>query len=181
MAVIGTLPKVTPQSSSYSVCKRPGEVLVALVGHDVELVDRFVEHPLPVLVHRQPQAAADLLPLLHGTAGLVQRANLEDVRVVPAFAQGGMAEDEPQRLLFGQQPLLLLHDQVVDFVVGLGVAARVLEHALLVLGEVAVVQPVHRQLQPFQRLRSALSLANSARAASKASANLPFTGCPDSS
>ena len=51
-----------------------------------------------------------------------------------------MAEDEAQRLVQREQPLLVLHDQVVDLVVGLRVAARVLEHALLVLGEVAVVQ-----------------------------------------
>ena len=128
-----------------------GEVLVALVGHDESLLTDSSKTRMPFLIHRQAQAAADLLPLLHGAAGFVQRANLEDVRVVPALAKGRMAEDEPQRLLHRKQPLLVLHDQVVDLVVGLGVAAGVLEHALLVLGEVAVVQPVHRQLEPVQR------------------------------
>ena len=162
--------------------QRPGEVLVALVGHDVELVDRFVEDALrrsgpPAGASRGRSPAASSSALLR----LVERADLEDVRVVPAFAQGRVAEDEAQRLVHRQQPLLVLHDQVVDLVVGLGVAPRVLEHAFLVLGEVAVVQLVHRQLEPFQRVHSGSSLANSASSASKASANLPFTGWPDSS
>ena len=130
--------------------QRAGEVLVALVGHDVELVDRLVEDAQAVLVHRQAQAAADLLPLLHGAAGLVERADLEDVGVVPALAQRRVAEDEAQRLVQGEQALLVLHDQVVDLVVGLRVAARVLEHALLVLGEVAVVEPLDRLLEPVE-------------------------------
>ena len=108
------------------------------------------KHAQPVLVHGQTQAAADLLPLLDGTSGLVEGADLEDVGVVPALAQGRVAEDEAQRLIHRQQPLLLLHDQVVDLIVGLGVAPRVLEHALLVLGEVAVVELVHRLLEPGQ-------------------------------
>ena len=67
--------------------QRPGKVLVALVGHDVKLVHRLVEDPLAVLVHRQAQSPADLLSLLHCTARLIERAYLEDVRVVPALAQ----------------------------------------------------------------------------------------------
>ena len=132
---------------------------------------------MPVLVHRQPQAAADLLPLLHRAPRLVERADLEDVRVVPAFAQGGVAEDEAQRLVERQQPLLVLHDEVVDLVVGLGVAPRVLEHALLVLGEVAVVQPLHRLLEPLQCLIARL-LGQLGQLASNASANLPLRRLP---
>ena len=81
---------------------------------------------------------------------LVERADLEDVGVVPALAQRRVAEDEAQRLVQREQPLLVLHDQVVDLVVGLGVAARVLEHALPVLREVAVVQRLDGLLQPRQ-------------------------------
>ena len=44
--------------------ERAGEVLVALVGHHVELVDRVVEDAQAVLVDGQAQAAADLLALL---------------------------------------------------------------------------------------------------------------------
>ena len=51
-----------------------------------------------------------------------------------------MAEDEAERLVHRKQPLLVLHDEVVNVVVGLGVAPGVLQHALLVLREVAVVQ-----------------------------------------
>src|SRR5438876_1263121 len=32
----------------------------------------------------------------------IQRADLEDVRIVPALPKGGMAENETKRLLFGQ-------------------------------------------------------------------------------
>ena len=59
----------------------------------------LVEDALAVLIDGQAQAAADFLPLLHGAAGFVQRANLEDVRIVPAFAKCRVAEDEAQRLV----------------------------------------------------------------------------------
>ena len=68
-----------------------------------------------------------------------------------------MAEDEAERLVQGEQPLLLFHDQVVDVVVRLRVASGVLEDALLVRGEVAVVQPIHGLLEPLQLLEPLLA------------------------
>jgi hypothetical protein len=48
-----------------------GELLVALVGHHVELVHRLVEDTKAILVDRQAQAAADFLSFLDGASGLV--------------------------------------------------------------------------------------------------------------
>ena len=73
-----------------------GELLVALGGDDRERVDVEAAQALALLVDAQTQAAADRLAALALGAHLAQRANLEDVRVVPAFAQGGVGEDELQ-------------------------------------------------------------------------------------
>ena len=53
----------------------------------------------PALVDGEPKPAPDLLALAVCGARLVQRADLEDVGVVPAFAECRVAEDEPQRLV----------------------------------------------------------------------------------
>ena len=107
-----------------------GEILITLVRHDEKLVHRLVEDALAVLIDGQAQAAPDFLALFHGAARFVERANLKDVRVVPAFAKRGVAENEAQRLVLREQPLLLLHNEVVNLVVRLGIPARVLEHCL---------------------------------------------------
>jgi len=60
------------------------------------------QYPQTVLIHRQAETAADLLPLLHGAPGLIEGADLEDIGVVPTFAQGRMTEDEAQRLVEGE-------------------------------------------------------------------------------
>jgi hypothetical protein len=117
-----------------------GEVVVAFVGDNHQLVDVLVKNTLAVLIDGKAQATTDFLSLASGGAALVERANLEDVRVIPALAQRRMAEDEPERLLHTEQPFLVLHDQVVNIVVGLCVAGGVLEDAFFVLGEIAVVQ-----------------------------------------
>ena len=87
----------------------------------------------------EPEPAPDLLALAVGGARLVERADLEHVGVVPAFAQRRVAEDEPQRLSRRQEPLLVAHDEVVRVDVGGAVAPRVLGPLLVVDAEVAVV------------------------------------------
>ena len=111
-----------------------GELLVALGGDDGERVDLEAAQALALLVDAETQAAADGLAALALGAHLAQGANLEDVRVVPALAQGGVGEDELQRRLEAQQLLLVLHDQVVG---ALGVVAV----ALVVLGGVRPRRP----------------------------------------
>ena len=63
-----------------------GELLVALGGDHGQRVDLEAAQALAVLVHAQAQAAADGLAALALGADVAQRANLEDVRVVPALA-----------------------------------------------------------------------------------------------
>src|SRR5690606_12508072 len=84
-------------------------------------------------------------------ADVAQAADLEDVGVVPAFAQGRVREDELEWRLEAEKPLLVLHDQVVRAVVSLRVAACVLEDLdglradlLLVDREVAVMHVLGR-------------------------------------
>lgn len=58
-----------------------------------------------------------------------------------------MTENEAQRLFQRQELLLVLHDETVHVIVRLGSTARVFEHALLILGKIAVVQLFHRERQ----------------------------------
>ena len=130
--------------------KAVGEVVVALVGDNGEHVRLGVVQALAVLVHAQAQAAADLLALCQVVLGLDERANLEYVGVVPAFLERGVAEDERDVLVRilavreGDKRLLLLHDEFEGpgVVGGAGGSLGVLELALLVLGEVALVHGV---------------------------------------
>ena len=47
----------------------------------------------------EAKAAADFLPLLgRGAVTVLERANLEDVRVVPALPQSGVGEYKPNRI-----------------------------------------------------------------------------------
>jgi hypothetical protein len=70
------------------------KIFIALISDDEKFVNRLVENTFAVLINREAKAAAYLLPLLHDAASLVERANLKDIGIVPAFAQGGMAENE---------------------------------------------------------------------------------------
>ena len=45
---------------------------------------------LATLVYAKPQTASDLLPLANRRCGLLQGADLKDVRVVPSFPQRRM-------------------------------------------------------------------------------------------
>ena len=121
-------------SSSISFWRFCGELLVAFCGDDGERVDVEAAHPFALLVHAETQAAADRLAALALGAHLAQGADLEDVRIVPAFAQRGVGEDELQLRLEAQQLLLVLHDEVVG-------VARHCRVALVVLGGIRPVLP----------------------------------------
>ena len=86
---------------------------------------------LPLLVDAQAQAPAQGLASLALAAHLAQCANLEDVGVVPALLQGRVGEDELQQRAEAEQPLLLLHDEVIA-PLGVGTAGLVLQAAFLV-------------------------------------------------
>ena len=142
----------------------PHEGLVALRGDDrehVHALDLVGPEELGVLAHAvlvnaEAHSAADLLTLGGLRPRLLERADLEDVGVVPALAQGRVAEDEPHGLVEREQPLLVLEDEVVAapgvIVVdadalrrlGLLLALGLDRVALLVDGEVPVVDLVRR-------------------------------------
>ena len=90
-----------------------GELPVALAGDDGERVDGAVADAAAVLVDADAEAAADgLAPLALG-ADVAERADLEHVGVVPPLAEGGVGEDELERLVEAEEPLLVLHDELV--------------------------------------------------------------------
>ena len=115
-----------------------------------------------VRIHGKAQAAPDLLPLLHCRDRLVQRADLEDVRIVPAFAQRGVGKDELERRGQIEQAFLVAHNQAVGVVIGLGAAVGVLQHLdrfaahfFLVDGKIAVMH-VFGGVRHVQLLEQAL-------------------------
>ena len=137
------MPKRMPVSLLDLLLEVLGELLVAFGGDDGERVDVEAPEAFALLVHAETQAAPDRLPALALGAHLADGANLEDVRVVPALAQGGVGEDELQLRLEAQQLLLVLHDEVVGALgvvaVALVVLGGVRPCSLLVDGEIAVV------------------------------------------
>ena len=148
--------------------ERISELLVRLVRHHSQRRNATIGHTLVAalaLRDRQAQATPKRLAPLRFSTHLAQGADLEDVRVVPALAQGRVAEHEPRRLVLVEQPFLLLHDQLVRVIVGLGRAGRVLEpvrRALLALEdrEVAATQLgriLREQLLPLRRLGTLLA------------------------
>ena len=116
-----------------------GEVVVGLVGDDGEDVDALVVGALAVGLDGEAEAAADLLALFDLALGLVECADLEDVGVVPAFAQGRVREDELERGGRVEEPGLVAHDELVGVGVGGGGAAGVFGVAGARGGEVAGV------------------------------------------
>ena len=111
----------------------------ALIGHHVKDVDVFVFHPFTVLVHAQTQATTYLLSAGKGRLLLDQSADLEYIGVVPAFLQCGVGEDKAQRTGKAQQPFLVTHDGIIGIIICRCVALGVLQSALFVLREVAIV------------------------------------------
>ena len=60
------------------------EVLVRLIRDNGKPIDRLIMYALAGFINRQPQPAPDFLALLLRRLCLVQRANLEHVRIVPS-------------------------------------------------------------------------------------------------
>ena len=99
-----------------------GRYKIALAGghHHHQLVDlvkrRVVRlHPFELLVHRQPQAPANLLQLGDFRVAGRQFAQRENVGVVPAFLQRPHRENEAQIGVKRQQLFLFLQDQPDGF------------------------------------------------------------------
>ncbi len=74
-----------------------GELLVTFRGNHRQRIDLEAAQPLTLLIDAQTQATTNGLPT--PTLSLAGRevANLEDVRVVPAFLQRRVRENELQR------------------------------------------------------------------------------------
>jgi len=70
-------------------------------------------HTVAVLIDAKAQATTYFLPLRRVAVGMLQGADLEHIWVVPALTQCGVGEDEPCRLVKGQQPFLVFQDQVI--------------------------------------------------------------------
>jgi hypothetical protein len=90
-----------------SLCKSAKKPDVAYACHDREhihaLHQRFSADfqvlSLAEVVHAKTQSAPDFLPLCSGVIGMLQGANLEYIRVIPAFTQSRVREDKPRRFL----------------------------------------------------------------------------------
>lgn len=71
-------------------------------------------HTFALLINAQAKTAPHLLALLRGAvAAVLQGANLKYIGIVPAFPKGGMGENEPCRLVKGEQPLLVFQNQII--------------------------------------------------------------------
>ena len=70
-------------------------------------------HPLSPLIDRETQASAHLLPLRRHTRRVLERTDLEHIRIVPALAQRRVGENHARRLIEREQPLLILQDQII--------------------------------------------------------------------
>ena len=91
-----TMPKRMPVSVFDLLLEVLGKLLIALGGDDRERVHVESTQPIPLLVHAEPQAASDGLAAFTLRAHFAEGANLEDVRVVPAFLERRVGEDELQ-------------------------------------------------------------------------------------
>ena len=99
------------------------ETVIAFTGNDSQHIDIlyfFAQHvgvhTLTVLIHAEAQATPDFLPLTHLTVALLQGADLEYIRVIPALSQRRMREDKTNRRALRiaiQQQLLVLHNQLI--------------------------------------------------------------------
>ncbi len=106
-----------------------------------------VVHAIPMLVDADPQPPANFLTARDRVVAVFEHAHDEDIGVIPAFPQGGVGENEPDRFREGEQPFLVLEDQIVGIhIIGKpGVLSTDLEARIgellgfLVDGEVTVV------------------------------------------
>ena len=116
-----------------------GEGFVGFVGDDREAVEVVFCETDAVLVYGQAQTSADFLTLFLVGDGGIERADLEDIGVVPSFSEGGVGEDELQGFFEVEQLFFEFHDQLVGAFLFGGVSFAVFGVSFAVLGEVAVV------------------------------------------
>ena len=77
----------------------------------------FLVHALAILIDTEAHTTADFLPLADVASALLQRADLEDVRIVPAFLERGVREDEAHRGTMRieiEQQFLPFHNEVIS-------------------------------------------------------------------
>ena len=95
------------------------EIIIALAGYHGE--DVGIKHMVAqyirilafsLLIHTKTHSSSHFLAFLGLIVRVLQGADLEHVRVVPTFLQGGVREDEADWLAERKQTLLILHDQV---------------------------------------------------------------------
>ena len=105
-------------------------------------------HTVAVLIDTKTQATTDFLPLRRVAVGVLQGADLEHIRVVPALTQCGVGEDEPCRFVKRQQPFFVFQNQVIggNIVGELAATLELAVHAapgFLVDAEIALMYPAH--------------------------------------
>ena len=94
-----------------------GKLIIALVRDDREDIHAPIVLALALLIDAQPQPASDFLPLLDYARRLVQRADLKDIRIVPALLECRVRKDVPNLAVEGEELFLLLHDEIVCAVI----------------------------------------------------------------
>lgn len=65
-----------------------------------------------LLIHAKAHSSSHFLAFLGLIIRVLQGADLEHVRIVPTFLQGGVRKDEADWLVQRKQTLLILHNQV---------------------------------------------------------------------
>jgi len=96
------------------------EMLIAFAGYhrqNINIEHTITQHililALTILIYAKTHTTANFLTLLYFAAGIFQCTNLEYIRVIPTFFQGRVREYKAYRFLKTQQPLLILHNQIV--------------------------------------------------------------------
>ena len=121
-----------------------GKIFIAFGCYYGQGVYIVAAQPLAVLIDAEAQAPSDSLAAFAFTAHVAQGANLEDVRVIPAFAQRRVREDEFELRIETQQLLFVLHDQIIGTLsivaIGLIIFLGFRPATLFVDREVAIVQ-----------------------------------------
>ena len=107
------------------------KVFFAAIDKIIEFV-RHIAHPHHQFVYRQTQAASNFLQLGSRTAAGTQFANLENIGIVPAFAQRPFGKNKAARVVQRQQFFLIVQD-FIDFLFDFVVAV------CIVFGKIAAV------------------------------------------
>ena len=104
----------------YFVLQLFGKLLIAFTGYHGQYIGVEYCGPqhigvltLTVFVHAKTHTTPHFLTLIGLIGTVLQRANLEHIGVIPPFFQSRVREDETCRFFKTQQPLLVLHNQVV--------------------------------------------------------------------